>query len=70
MKTVLESFKHGENFILIVEDIPENFRRSDQQVMELELLGSIFSRLGEASGRGGEKKIFSGNLVGWQFFYK
>lgn len=25
-----------------------------QVVMELELLGSIFSRLGEASGRGGE----------------
>ena len=70
MKTVLESSKHGENLILIVEDIPENFRRSDQQVMELELLGSIFSRLGEASGRGGEWKIFSCNLVGWQFFYK
>ena len=62
MKTVLESFKHGENLISIVKDIPENFRRSDQLVMEL--VGSIFSRLGEASGRGGEKKIFSGNLVG------
>ena len=39
------------------------FRRSDnKQVMELELLGSIFSRLGEASGRGGEK-IFTDYLI-------
>ena len=58
-------FSGGSNPVLWFS---EYFSRSKIQGMELELLGSIFSRLGEASGRGGEKWFAS--FVLWLYCWK